>query len=490
MSAQLKKTFNSTSRKIFPASAKAPETAPIPQGAGDIAKLLGYAPGDTYWDYNFVFASDNGAEIQQESLGILHEAIVPLSKGGAHGLTLKLHDGFVEYHEQYTGVSGIVEVTEQRHKSNAFFYPQHSVTQQAAALAARNNKIADQFNGKVFMPIIPTHEAQEAVASFGGKTLITSEEALKFNSKIRVVTSAEEAGYNVAPFVVVERFADLEAKMAELMNTATALGIDARNAKYWVKFDNLSSGDGVKPFKPAEMSFDDIRKWARGVLDMAGMKGDEFVPMFIDIDIGSLPEVKTVLRNMNVQAVVSDSGVHVTGTTFQKTQDGVYLGGVMPQTATEKEHATEGQKWAIAALEDAQKKGYRGYAGIDVILCANVEGGYTGYVLEMNGRLNGSTSLLSTAQWVQEQSGYKELAAENLPATFRPLKDFSAFRKAFNDVLYKGKESNFEGIIPIILKPDANGNITGVKTIAVAKDAKSMRKLAKKYENIVRKLGG
>lgn len=488
MSAQLKKSFNHSSRKIFPGSAKAPVNVPIPQGAGDIAKLLGYAPGDTYWDYNFVFASDNGAEIQQETLGILHEAIVPLSKGGAHGVTLKLHEGFLEYHQQYTGVSGIVEVTDKRHKSNAFHYPEHSVTQQAAALAQKDKAIGAEFNGKVFVPIIPTHEAQEAVASFGGKTLITSEEALKFNSKVRVVTSAEEAGYNVAPFVIVEKFADLDAKMAELMEHAKGLGIDAGNAKYWVKFDNLSSGDGVKPFKPAQMSFDEVKKWARGVLDMAGMTGDAFVPMFIDIDIGSLPEVKQVLRNMNVQAVVSDSGVSITGTTFQKTQDGVYLGGIMPQTKTEKEQALEGQKWAVAVLEDAQKKGYRGYAGIDVILCEHVEGGYAGYVLEMNGRLNGSTSLLSTAQWVQQQSGHNDLAAANLPAAFRPLKDFSAFRKAFDAVLYKGKESNFEGVIPIILKPDANGDITGVKTIAVAKDAKSLKKLTKKYEHIVSKL--
>jgi hypothetical protein len=106
----------------------------------------------------------------------------------------------------------------------------------------------------------------------------------------------------------------------------------------------------------------------------------------------------------------------------------------------------------------------------------------------MNGRLNGSTSLLSTAQWVQEQSGHADLAASNLVASFKPIKDFSAFKKAFDAILYKGKESNFEGIIPIILKPDENGDIKGVKTIAVARDAASLEKLTKKYSGIVSKL--
>jgi hypothetical protein len=90
---------------------------------------------------------------------------------------------------------------------------------------------------------------------------------------------------------------------------------------------------------------------------------------------------------------------------------------------------------------------------------------------------------------VEEQSGRHDVPACNLASTFsKPLKDFDSLSKAFNRVMYRGVESDYEGIVPIILKPDAEGKIHGVKFIAVARDAASLSRLEKRYESIVRKL--
>ena len=483
-------------RKQYDKPTEQPTIKRIPNGCADIAHALGLKPEDTVWDYNLVYSAEGGMKLTDARFGIGHEGVTTLIRGGAQGLTLKLHKGFLDYQKKHLGVTNIVEVTEKRHENDLFSYPEHSVVHQLAEKTRQEPRLKDIFNGKVFCSFMPTPDVQRDIAVLGGKALISAPAAIAFNSKVRVAKDAAVHRYNVAPFVVAKSEAEVARKIRQLKKKAARLGLDPEKTKYWIKFGHFGAGTGVLPYDPAVTSVRDVQSWIKTTMQAAEVPSGEFIPTLMDIDIGYLPEVKQIVANLNVQAIVSSSGIvgpdasgiAITGVTYQKTSDGHYLGGSLPLTDAEKGFAAEAIGWALPVLKAAQEQGYRGYAGIDLMLAREASGQLRGYVLEMNGRLNSSTSLLVTAQWVEEQSGLKDVAACNFTSTFAALKDFKSFKKIFNSVLYKGSASAHTGVIPIVLKPDAQGKIHGVKAIAVAPTAKSLAKLEKRYDAIVKKL--
>lgn len=230
--------------------------------------------------------------------------------------------------------------------------------------------------------------------------------------------------------------------------------LDVNNSKYWFKFDSLAGGTGVTAFKPEQHSMDSITGWAQDVVadcektsqpfgrwtppSSEDGKGPDSMPVLIDLDVGALPNVKNILTNANVQAVCGKDGVYLTGVTYQDTsEDGTYIGGVLPRTVEDKRYAVSAQAFATPVLEAAWRSGYRGYAGVDVLLCEDDNKQETAYILEMNGRINSSTSLLSLAQWMERESGINDPAAKNLSASFNKFTDYKTFEAAFDDLLFR-----------------------------------------------------
>ncbi|MDD9900855.1 MAG: hypothetical protein OXT65_07745 [Alphaproteobacteria bacterium] len=475
---------------LFDKSDETPVVRPIPDGAADIARALGQKPENTWWDYNAVYSAKSGMKFVDDTIGVVNEGVTTLARGGANALTLKLEDGFLDYQQKYVGVGKVLEVTHKRAPHDQFLYPEQSVYVQLAKCAEEDKSLKSAFMGAVICGLLPVADTLETADKLGAKTLINPEQTMRFNSKARIVEEAAEGRYNVAPHTVARNWDDIENKLEELAGKARDLGLDPQEAKYWVKFDNMAGGTGVTAYKPASMSIDDVKDWIATGLYNAGKSPEDFMPVVFDIDIGALPNVNRILGNMNVQAIVANNGVSITGVTFQKTSDnGAYIGGGLPQTPEDKALATEAYGWALPVLKDAQKKGYRGYAGIDVILCEEQDGKKRGYILEMNGRLNSSTSLLSMSHKVARDAKAPDAAACNLSTQFKkPLKDFKSYMAAFNDVIYRANESDFEGVIPIIMKPAKDGGIGAVKTIAVAKTPERLAIVEKKYNNIVQHL--
>lgn len=471
-------------RKLFDETSHTYTRVQIPDGCADIARGLGYKPEETLWDYDWVHPSESGVRWPDEIPCGDQESIVLLSRGGATGLTLKLYDGVLEYLKEHVGVKDVIEVTDTVARKDMCAYPQHSVIAQAKEKSAKEPSLKEIFNGKAFCSWMAASDVQKAAREMGGKTIVTPEQRDTFNSKVRVVSQAEGEEYNVAPFVIVEAWDQLDAKMQELQDCARSLGIDPQKTKFWIKFDNLAGGVGVKPYEPAHMGFDEIKDWIRGIRENGGMSGDSFHPVIMDIDIASLPDVKRVLSNMCVQAIIGPDGAAITGTTMQRTEDGHYIGGGIPVTDEEKRCAEESQRWALPVIEAAQKQGYVGYAGVDIIMTEDASGKRRGYVLEMNGRLCLSTPLLSTTHWVAKQSGVKEPAAMDFTEYFPPVDDFRPLKEAFNKLLYKGAQSHYSGVIPVQMEPDEQGRIKGMKMIAIAPDAAQLKILGQRCKKV------
>ena len=216
------------------------------------------------------------------------------------------------------------------------------------------------------------------------------------------------------------------------------------------------------------------------------------MPILIDLDVGSIPDVKEVLRNVNVQAVCGQDGVYLTGATYQNTDDdGTYIGGVLPRTEEERRDASLAQEFAVPALEAAWDNGYRGYAGIDVLLCQTFSAGVQGFILEMNGRINSSTSLLHMAHWMEQQSGHNNPVAMNISLHLVRLLITKKFEEIYADLLFRGAETDWTGIVPIIAKPSGDSDkLSGIKTIALSPDDGSMQDLSPKVTQREQYLNG
>lgn len=468
--------------QIFAKPSDAVQIKRIPNGTADMAEGLGLNPADTLWDYDWIHSAESGARWPEEiGSGGQEMAIALLSRGTALGLTLGLYDGYLEHLQRYAGTQQVVETTDHVSQAALFAYPQESILAQLARKAP-----SGAFNGKTFCSWLPSTDTERNVALLGGKTLITSDQRYKFNSKVRIMSDAGDAGYNVAPFVAVKSWDELERQMAELEKKAKDLNVDPDEMKFWVKFDNLAAGEGVKPFRPATDSFDDLKKWIKDVSKKAGFPEGGFHPLLIDLDIGNLPHVKRVIHNMCVQGMVGAKGVYVAGTTMQRTHDGHYVGGSVPFAGEEADIAEEAQKWALPVLQDAQRQGYRGYAGIDVMMVETMDGEMMGYILEMNGRLNSSTPLLSTAQWVEREAGAQRLSMD-YTVDIGPVPDFKTVQKALKPLWYKGAETGHEGLLPVWLNVN-RGEVDMVKVVATAHDKRHLEALRRDSQKLLGKL--
>lgn len=458
----------------------------IPNGISDIAETLGLNPADTYWDFDWVHSEESGAQWPTDSLmGADESSIALLSRGAATGMTLKLSEGHLSYLREYAGVGEILEVTETLPVK--FQYPDASVVAQLAEKIKKDERLRDVFNGKVFCCWLPASDTQQTVREIGGKTLISDEVRYWANSKVRVFSQAEKEGYVVAPFVIASDWDQLEIKMHALQEKARGLGVSLQTAKYWIKFDNLAGGEGVLPYMPEKMSFEEVKDWIRSVSKSAGFLKTSFHPIVMDIDLGSLPSVKRIVSNMCVQGIVSDAGTYITGTTLQRTHKGTYLGGAVPLSAEERAVASRAEELAFPVLAAAQRQGYRGYAGVDIIMTETRKGEPQGFILEMNGRLCSSTPLLSTAQWVAREAGTEHCAAMDFKEKFPPVQDFNVLRKKFNTLMYRGHKSGFEGLLPVWVAL-TEGKVSQVKMMAVAKNAARLEELVKEGKKVFKSL--
>ena len=489
-------------------SSKSVQHYKIPEGGADIARLLGVRPDSAVYDYNVILPLDSGLVLPDWTLGVAQQGITPLARGGAKAVTMKMPEGMVRYQQENIGVGEIIEASSHLPVGPAYRYPEDSVHK---AMSINNgNNIASELHGSTFIPAFSTYDLQQVAEQINGDIICTPEQALVFNSKVRVFRQAQSYNYNVAPFEVADNAKSVEDALGRLKRQLESRfeDFDAEEAKYWVKFDSLAGGTGVMDFRPHEQDLDEISRECRNVVENC-YKGytdreieraqqssssllPENMPILIDLDVGSIPDVKEVLRNVNVQAVCGQDGVYLTGATYQNTDDdGTYIGGVLPRTEEERRDASLAQEFAVPALEAAWDNGYRGYAGIDVLLCQTYSAGVQGFILEMNGRINSSTSLLHLAHWMEKQSGHNNPVAMNISLAFGEAVDYKKFEEIYSDLLFRGAETDWTGIVPIIAKPSGDGDkLSGIKTIALSPDDGNMKNLQQEITKREKYLNG
>lgn len=469
----------------------------IPQGADDIARMLDIDPQKFVMDYNVVCEADSSFSFPDQTLGAIHQGIVSLLKGDATGLTLSLYNGFLEYLSENIGVNpnNVIQIQKQKPKKN-YFHPEHSVH-------ACLQKIVDEadpeglkklikLQGKTYYPVFTTEDTHKAAESLGMNLLSSKEKTLQFNSKVGLYEKSKEYNYNVPPFIIAENLEAIEPSVSELLDQAARDNLFLENAepRLWVKFDHQVGGLGVKKFRPGQENISDVLDWAHHVMaesakSTSGTDQDNIQkPSFIiDLDVKSLRSTKDLVADANTQAIIGKKGIYFTGVALQETsKEGKYIGGVLPRNNTERRYAEMAKKFALPVFQALHRQGYVGYVGIDTLICKTQDDKFIGYNLDLNARLNSSTSLLSIAHWVERESGH-QIYAKNLTRSFeRTFENFDAFEKAFEDLMFYRQKGTWEGVIPIILKSSEDGEIAGAKTVIVARSNESLNRLCQAFQ--------
>jgi hypothetical protein len=446
----------------------------IPDGLDDIAMLMGVTPADTVFDYNVTARDEKRPD---PSRGVIQQGVACLARKHATAVTLRNQPAVRGYWEEHLNVRNICEVTNHLPSGNDFTFPNGDVYQH---LRKAGKEVTNLMRGKLFVAHTSTPETDAVVRSLGASLLMSPDQSRTFNSKVRTATQALEYGYTVSPNTIVWEREGVVEGFNKVCDIARNEGLEPDTTKYWIRFDRLSAGIGVFP-KPAETSFEAVKEWIDHTVKES--LGGQFVPLVIDIDIGHLPGVRRIVDNLNVQGVCGNAGSFCVGVTRQITDNGKYMGGELPNTPESVSHAQEAIRWGMPVMEAAQKQGYRGFAGIDVMLAEMNDGSHRGYILEMNGRLNSSTSLLSLSHSVAREMSLPRSYAKNIVHD-TPSLSVEHYLTVFDDFLYKGGKSGFAGLIPIIFYPDPNGNVARAKTVAVAPTPEDLKTLQRRVDHV------
>ena len=445
------------------------EQKKIPNGLHDIAELIGLDPSKAVFDYN-VSVTGRAADSHRTAI---QQGISCMARGEPIALTLGLPKALKNYWRKYLNVSNIIELTNENedHTSHDLY---RNINQ-------NDPQVRRALINKTFVTLRATEIAVNEIKKLNSITLLSNANWKFFNSKARTTSQAKEYGYLVSPNVIISAEEDLRQGFSDIKKIARQLGLTPETTTYWFRFDNLSGGIGVRPFNPSKEGLHIIAKWIGETIEKTESKS--YSQIVLDIDIGSLPGVKKVIDNLNVQGVCGQETSNLVGVTQQETDVfGKYLRGSLPNDAQSRANASAAAIFGMPVISAAQAQGFRGYAGVDVILVEMVDGTHRGYVLEMNARLNSSTSLLSLAHFVAAEKNIPEVCAENITLNVDSSLCIEEQLMHFNSILYRAEESNFSGVIPIIAYPSASG-CSQIKTVAVASSLHSLVELREKILN-------
>lgn len=436
----------------------------IPEGFGDVQAVLGAEkavfttgfitdPEDTEGGQKLPTPEPEG-DVYLNQLGAV------LAGKGATVATLGLDPAHRAYLEDLGLLQGTI--LEGQHP-NELRYPEASVEAQLLSEISRGNQqVRECLNGTLFAPAFPTQVAQEVAALSGGRTLMSPEQSVSFNSKRRLRESAP-GRYLIPEGVEISSLSELSAKIRQLKERFSSVS----NLKLWVKFDSLSGGDGVFPFYPQPGSLDALIKKLDHVarqshfyngLDPRASLSDrldailKIMPIVIEVDIASHPETETVLANYNVQAILTDQGPRlVDGTSAQITHEGTYLGNARHLSGAALTHQARAEQCFMDACQMAWEEGCRGYVGGDVIVRLTKDGRPEAIIFDFNGRPNASTFFVRSHHYFEREAG-RTFAALNTNLRFPTGVSFAEAAEQLQGELFRGKSSGFTGVMPAALR--------------------------------------
>jgi hypothetical protein len=300
---------------------------------------------------------------------------------------------------------------------------------------------------------------------------MSPEQQVPFNSKYYFRNLDSHYSFNMLPGVTFKGLSRLDLAMKQLKQILIDKKIPWQTAKIWCKFESQTSGNGSKCF--TGFTSENVLALSEHILAFSDQLEMDFnyltydLPLVLELDVESLPNEVQVC-NLGVEAVVGENSITFVGCVRQESRQGKYVGSLIdPYSETFTSIAEE---TAQPFLEAIHQEGYRGFMTIDVLLSKNLlSQEVTGYNIDPNARFTAGTPLLSLIHHSREMSGQNRYglsysnAVKNSPHLFNQILSYCG------DHLYKGAQSNYCGIIPIILNDvtTMEGNKKYLRTVVI-----------------------
>ncbi|MFO7887784.1 MAG: hypothetical protein R6U59_05640 [Eubacteriales bacterium] len=293
----------------------------------------------------------------------------------------------------------------------------------------------------------------EYTANFlNGNLIMNLKEQVKFNSKYYLRKLSQKYDFSVPLGVPFKGLDSLETAFNSLYNILLKSNCKPEISKIWCKFQSQTSGMGSFSFQGfSKESFENTKEHVKEFCRKINIPEEDMkreVPLVLEVDVSSMPYEKQI-ANIGVEAVISCQGITLVGCVSQESRNGKYIGSIIDKST--KDFRWYAEESALPFLKAIQEEGYRGFITIDILLTRSKDGIIKGYNIDPNARFTAGTPLLSLIQYSEKMSGL-DLFGFSYSNAIKDSKElFERVKYYCGDNLYLGEESNFTGIIPIIL---------------------------------------
>lgn len=460
----------------------------LEDGLDNVSEYLGLDPANTLFLHTTVVNDNDTSRKLARKPSFAHSEILAYSSRktvpSSKGICLYVNKDLRKYLND-TGISPECSTLIVNKLPQPDRYPYLSVSAHFKEHLLKNPELIEKFRGRNIVTSYLSRDDADIAEILQGKLIANPLTQSVFNSKYHFRKMHEKYGFTMPIGLCFKGLINLSKNILILKTKLKDLPQN-ENFKIWLKFESQTNGEGsMTIYDLSPESIELIRNHVFAFSDSLGISTHETMaslPLILELDASSMTN-GVEIANIGVQAVVGDMGITLTGSTSQISSNGKYIGSMLSkETELMSYHA---EKAALPAFEAMFREGYKGYMTIDVILINNlITGQICGYNIDPNARFTAGTPLLSLVHHSRKLSG-RMLYGFSYSNAVRASSDvFQRIKEYAGDNLYKGEESDFEGIIPTILNDKKNiaDNKFYLRTVVISDSVKKAENIYFKFK--------
>lgn len=464
----------------------------IAEGLEDIAKYLGLNPEETV----FIHSTNTSPDDQFKRI-VGHYNVFDHSQplcylarsqrgGTAKAIILFNISNFLKYLDEIGIAPSENYINLNKQPSSLTTYSELSV--QAKLLDETDNSLNEvlkSLQGKTIVSSYLSENDLQLKDKVKGSLIMEPKLQVPFNSKIKLREFSSKYKYRITLGVEVNSANEFASKISELQNIISQNKIDINKVKLWCKLESQSSGTGttllqgltdetIKKLEASLIQFATTCKLYKDTTENKSIYNMEvFTPFVIEVDVESFNQNK-IVANIGVEAVISESNVTILGSVRQITSDGSngdygrYIGSRIDNVLETYQSIAE--EAAIPVFDYFQSEGYKGFITLDVLVVEDGTKNLVGYSIDPNARFSGGTMLLSLVHYASKMTGKKFYGITYFLAVNKSNDRMETFKLHAGDNLFLGKQSNYKGILPLIINNLRGANQKDNIQVAVLSD--------------------
>lgn len=464
----------------------------IAEGLEDIAKYLGLNPEETVFIHSTNTAPDDQFKrivghynVFDHSQPLCYLARSQRGKT-AKAIILFNISNFLKYLDEIGIAPSENYINLNKQPSSLTTYSELSV--QAKLLDDTDNSLKEVLKSLQGKTIVSSYLSQNDLQlkdKVKGSLIMEPKLQVPFNSKIKLREFSSKYKYNITLGIEVNSANEFASKISELKTIISQNKIDINKVKLWCKLESQSSGTGttllqgltdetIEKLQASLIQFATTCKLYKDTTENKSIYNMEvFTPFVIEVDVESFNQNK-IVANIGVEAVISESNVTIVGSVRQITSDGShgdfgrYIGSRIDNVLETYQSVAE--EAAIPVFDYFQSEGYKGFITLDVLVVEDGTKTLVGYSIDPNARFSGGTMLLSLVHYASKMTGKKFYGITYFLAVNKSNDRMETFKLHAGDNLFLGKQSNYKGILPLIINNLRGANQKDNIQVAVLSD--------------------